>query len=105
LTKAQKEVFLEPRPAEELYRVSTDSLQLSNLASIPEFLNILERGRNLIYEWQEETGDTKPSFSKATPERYSRQTKERLYPGWRPPTGELPGDSRGAQRINNPGPR
>lgn len=105
LTIAQNDVFLEPRQAEELYRVSTDSLQLSNLANNPEFLNILERGRTLINEWQDKTGDTEPILSHGTPERYSRQTKERLYPGWRPPTGELPGDSRGAQSINNPGPR
>ena len=54
-------------------------------------------------EWQERTGDTTPSLEKATPDRSNRKTGERYYKESRPPTGELPGESRGATMINDPG--
>lgn len=36
LTPAQQEIFLDPRPAEELYHLPSDPLQLNNLAANPE---------------------------------------------------------------------
>jgi len=100
LTKAQSDVFLAPRPAEELYDCRTDPQQLQDLAADPEQAGVLQRMRELLRRWQEETGDTIPE--RLTPDWYDRITGEALeVKGVR---GEMPGAAAGAARNNSPGP-
>ena len=103
-TAAQADPIIFPRAAEELYLLEADPFQLENLADNPDYLAILNQLRKTMDEWQDRTGDTTPSLAKATPDRHNRVTGERYYEGSRPPTGELPGESRGATMINDPGP-
>ncbi len=105
LTPAQKDPLLEPRPAEELYNVNTDPYQLINLVDMPEYSEKLNQLRNIMDQWQEETGDTTPALEMATPDRYNRRTGEQLYDGSRPPSGIFPGQEANAPKINHPGPR
>ena len=43
LTPEQADVFLAPRPAEELYRTQADPLQMKNLAADPDYASMKER--------------------------------------------------------------
>ncbi|QDT25995.1 Arylsulfatase [Gimesia panareensis] len=95
----QKDVFLKPRPREELYQVSKDPHQFHNLAEKPEYASELARLRGVLDQWSKQTGDTIPA--NPSPDRNQR-------PG-EPKPGEfehreMPGDARNAQKINNPGP-
>ncbi|WP_417394630.1 sulfatase [Gimesia chilikensis] len=99
LNKNQKDVFLKPRPREELYKVSKDPHQFENLADKPEYASELARLRTVLDQWAEQTGDTIPD--NPTPDRNQR-------PG-EPKPGEfehreMPGDARDAQKVNQPGP-
>lgn len=57
LTAYQEEHWFGQRPEEELYDVATDPHQMNNLASNPEFKNILEQHRLALNSWMEENGD------------------------------------------------
>jgi arylsulfatase A-like enzyme len=106
LTAAQMDPLLEPRPAEELFKLGDDPHQLRNLAGQAERREVLERLRKLVDEWQRRTGDTVPSLDQATPDRYDRRTgKPVLGGGGRPKGGLVPGQTSGATEINDPGPR
>jgi N-sulfoglucosamine sulfohydrolase len=101
LSDAQKGIFLNPSPAEELYHVGRDPDQLRNLAAVPENEPVLQRMRLLLRQWTEETGDTLPA----------NPTPDRDAPPGQPPKnkqafrrGEMPGEATGAVRINHPGP-
>ncbi len=72
LTPAQADVFIAPRPAEELFDVKNDQLQLLNLASLPKFQDKLKEMRMLLKNWQKNTGDTTPDD--LTPDWYDRET-------------------------------
>lgn len=76
LTAAQADVFMRPRPHEELFDCRSDTDQLVNVASLPEYRGALERHRALLAEWRRETGDTEPAD--LTPDRFDRETGERL---------------------------
>lgn len=106
LTRAQMVPFLHPRPAEELFHVSDDPHQINNLAGNPERRPIMQEMRKLMDRWQLETGDTVPTLDQATPDRYARNTGKRISgKGGRPNPGVTPGETRGAAKINHPGPR
>jgi len=106
LTSAQMDPLLEPRPAEELFNVSDDPHQIRNIAEDPEHHKVLEDLRKLMDEWQDRTGDTIPSLDKATPDRYDRRTGRPIHgESGRPRGGIVPGQTSGASRINDPGPR
>ena len=45
------------RPAEELYNLSADPHQTTNLASHPDYAAELDRHRALLAEWEKSTGD------------------------------------------------
>lgn len=103
LSFAQKDVFLAPRPVEELYRTATDPDQLTNLVDDPAHAATLRRLREVMKRWRDETADSVP----ADPSRdgFDRETGERLYPNrdtsyYRTPAGL----DRGAPRVNRPGP-
>jgi N-sulfoglucosamine sulfohydrolase len=108
-TAVQQQTFANPCPAEELYRVSKDGNQLSNLAGHPEYAETLKRGRELVVEWTDQTGDTIPE--NPTPNRHDPPRVEggKIIPpgrlaGARNPHAELPGAARNAEAMNNPGP-
>ena len=106
LTPAQMDPLLEPRSAEELFDVRKDPHQLNNLAGNPEHRKVLGELRTLLDQWQHRTGDTTPPLDKATPDRYDRRTgKPTLGRSGRPAGGIVPGQTSGASRINDPGPR
>ena len=99
LNEFQRDVFLKPRPAEELYLVTEDPHQFQNLASKPEYAADLTRLRKVLDDWTAETGDTIPE--NPTLDRNQR-------PGEPAPPEfehrEMPGDARQATMINAPGP-
>jgi hypothetical protein len=98
--------LLEPRPAEELFDVSNDPHQLSNIAGNSEHRKVLDDLRKLMDQWQQRTGDTTPPLDKATPDRYDRRTGKPIHGrGGRPAGGIVPGQTSGASRINDPGPQ
>lgn len=103
LTSVQAETFSTNRVEEMLFNVSSDPQQIRNLADNPERRDLLNQFRSLLAEWQDQTGDSIPAVQEMTPDRHDRQTFERLYPGRRPPSGVLPGQTAGATEINNPG--
>jgi len=106
LTPAQMDPLLEPRPAEELFNLSDDTHQLKNLAGDPEHRKVLEDLRELMDQWQRRTGDTTPSLDEATPDRYDRRTGKPIHgKSGRPKGGIVPGQTTGASKINDPGPR
>lgn len=93
LAEAQRDVFLKPRPFEELYDVASDPDQFRNLVDSAESVSILNHLRKVMDQWREETGDTTPenpttAIGKVSPEQ----------------RGDLPGASRKAEHLLKPGP-
>lgn len=104
LTVPQQDVFLAPRPTEELYLVADDPDQLNNLAGDPRHAETLQRLRGVMTQWRDETGDSVP----ADPSRdgFDRKTGERLTGVRNTTYHRTPaGAERQADRINRPGPR
>ncbi len=99
LTAAQADVFIVPRPAEELFDCRKDPLQLVNRASVPEYQNQLRDLRQVMQQWREETVDTNPT--KLTGDWYNRETGESL--DIERTRGEMPG-GKNAIQTNAPGP-
>ncbi|HMJ67423.1 MAG TPA: sulfatase [Cyclobacteriaceae bacterium] len=103
LTSLQKDVFLNPRPPEELFHVIEDPLQQTNLIAeiaTTEYKGDLDKLRQILKQWQDETGDTRPV--NLTKDWYGRENGETL-PG-KDKRGEMPGASAGADRIDRKGP-
>ncbi|KAA5541122.1 sulfatase [Roseiconus nitratireducens] len=104
LTAAQADVFLAPRPAVALYDTQNDPNQLVNLAGSEPFAEVEERLVGVLERWMEETGDSVPD--KLSPDTFDRQTGERLPKRSIDAEGAMtPGEDRGADQINAPGPR
>lgn len=76
LTPAQDDVFIVPRPSEELFDVKNDPLQLLNLASVPNYQKELKEMRRLLDNWQFNTGDNIPEH--LTPDWFDRETGKPL---------------------------
>lgn len=104
LTPAQKNVLLRPRPEEELYDVTADPEQLTNLVDSFDHLKILEHLRGVMDRWTEETGDTVPDAKFRTPDRYDRETGEPTGAAFNPPRHDWAGKTRQAEAIHRPGP-
>ncbi len=100
LNDRQENVFLKPRPAEELYQVSRDPFQYRNLAGDIRFQIDLYRLQDILKQWENATGDDCPAH--LTPDQFDRVTGERLTPTihW----GEMPGKDLGADTITAKGP-
>lgn len=108
-TPRQQQIFADPCPEEELYRVSTDSNQFANLAGTPEYAATVEQARSVLKQWTELTGDTIPK--NPTPNRHAPPRIEdgKIIPsgkstGARNPHAEMPGAAKNAMKINHPGP-
>ena len=107
LTPEQQSVFLKPRPKEQLFRLDKDPMEVQDLAGDPAHREILEQLRGVMDRWIDQTGDTIPPPNRRTPDRHDRLTGKRRFPGMHPGPEryERPGQSAGAQRISQPGPR
>ncbi len=107
-TPGQRLLFANPRRAEELYRVSLDGDQLTNLASDPKFSNQLKMMRRLLQDWTQQTADTVPADPTRDRDLPPRIENGKLIPpagkrkGWS--HREMPGASAGAESINHSGP-
>jgi len=82
LTPAQADVFVVPRPEEELFDVKSDPQQLLNLASMPGYQEKLKEMREWLKDWQLNTSDTTPEY--LTPDWMDRETGNR-YPWFNNP--------------------
>lgn len=100
LNADQGDVFLQPRPAEELYDVESDPDQLRNLAADPEHGATLARLRAKLDQWTMETGDTVPT--KPTLGVPVVGQGQGMNPEFQ--RGEIPGAAKDASSINAPGP-
>lgn len=94
----QRDIFLKPRPREELYHVGRDPYQLHNVADDPKYLPVLRRLRTVLDQWAESTGDTVPNNP--------TNDRENIYhePNSDFSRGERPGEAVNAVNINNSGP-
>jgi arylsulfatase A-like enzyme len=105
LNPAQADLFMQPRPQEELYDVRSDPQQLVNLAAHPAYAAPLQELRAVLQAWRSETADHTPAS--ITPDFYDRETAARLgnNQGLSPKTrGTLPGQGQGALETTRPGP-
>ena len=101
LSAVQTDVFVTPRPHEELYNISTDPGQYLNVASMPQYRAVLDSLKKVLSEWMQETGDNFPA--NLTRDWYLRE------PGYiQTPhiniRGEMPGQATNASGNNNKGP-
>lgn len=104
LTPPQRDVFLAPRPTEELYLTSTDPNQLQNLLGNPAHAAAETRLRQIMAQWRDETGDSMPADP--SQDGFDRRTGEKRFPGKGTPYYRTPaGTDRQASRIDRPGPR
>lgn len=87
LTPAQADIFITPRPAEELYDCRKDPMQLVNVASLAEYQRRLEGMRTIMKQWREETMDTAPAV--LTKDWFDRETGKALEV--EKTRGEMPG--------------
>lgn len=105
LNPMQQDIFLAPRPEEELYEFTTDRNQLRNLAATPAYTAEKAKLRKLLNDWTEQTHDSAPVD--LTPDTFDRETgksiltQEQRRPSWR---GMTPGMDRNAAYIDHPGP-
>ena len=98
LNENQKDVMQNPRPEEELYQVSDDPHQMTNLAGKKELKGTLDEMRQLLGDWTAETGDSVPELP--TLDRQMIGGKKDKTHQHR----EFPGAANKATKINAPGP-
>ena len=79
LTPAQKSVFLQPRPQEQLFHVKDDPMEVRDLAGDPDYRDVLVKLRAKMDAWIERTGDTVPPPDRRLPDRHDRLTGERRF--------------------------
>jgi len=104
LGELQQQVVREQCPAEELFHVGDDPLQLTNVAGRTENAAVMTVLRSLLDEWTERTGDDVPDD--LTPDRQPRPgAADAATRGKRPlKRGAMPGAAHGAETIVDPGP-
>lgn len=100
LSLAQSDIFLAPRPAEELFDCRKDSLQLNNLISNDDYETVHKELKNVLINWMEQTGDNVPK--NLTKDWYSRTTGKRIEEAMNI-RGEMPGVANNADKINESG--
>jgi len=100
LSTIQADIFVAPRPYEELYDCNRDSLQTLNVSSMPEYGETLFELRNILDEWMKETGDNIPE--NLTQDWYLKKpglVRTKLHNI----RGEMPGRVLNATQNNNKG--
>jgi len=95
LNAAQADVFISPRPQEELYDCIKDSMQLVNVASLPAYSSQLEKLRQVMKQWQIETDDSVPN--NLTKDWYNRENGQRLP--IKQVRGEMPGGKKAIKSL------
>lgn len=95
LSAAQADIFMVPRPYEELYYCKNDSMQLINVASLPEYRETLTALRKELYKWRIETRDNTPV--NLTKDWFDRETGKSLAKE-KQLRGEMPGIQSGATK-------
>jgi arylsulfatase len=100
LNANQRDVFLKPRPAEELYPVKDDPHQLHNLAGNAQHAETLAKLREALDRWIEETGDSVQK--NPTPDTSLLGSRQGVNSAFQ--RGDLPGGDRNAAMITAPGP-
>jgi arylsulfatase A-like enzyme len=78
LTPLQARIFVQPRPAEELYDVIADPQEVTNLATDPRHAATLAELRARLAAWGRETGDVLPACR--TTDEFDRATGK-VLPG------------------------
>lgn len=104
LTPLQAGIFLAPRPAEELYDLSADPGETTNLVTTPSSETTLARLRNVMSRWQQETGDSVPPLDGRTAVNGDYTTGALLVPVPQFHHGIPPGAATRALTITRPGP-
>ncbi|RIK85924.1 MAG: heparan N-sulfatase [Planctomycetota bacterium] len=100
LSESQRDVFLNPRPAEELYNTADDPHQLHNVAGNPGHAETLQRLRHVLDHWTQETGDSLPQRLTPTVDVMGeRQGMAREFQ-----RGDMPGADRNAAGLVAKGP-
>jgi len=98
LAPRQRDVFLRPRHAEELFNVADDPNQFNNLAGDPKYAGRLAALRMVLDRWIDETGDSVQD----NPTGDRQDVRGTELPGFK--RGEFPGADRGAASVTRPGP-
>ncbi len=94
----QRDIFLKPRPAEELYDLSADPHQLKNLATDQRHAFILSKLRNSLDRWTKETADSVPEHpTNDRQDAYGKKYRNHKR-------GPMPGAELNSVRNNHPGP-
>lgn len=101
LTPAQADVLLAPRPKVELYDMSGDPHQISNLAGDETYSSIQRSLSKALSKWTEETADSVPD--EISHDGFDRRSGEKTFQKredyQRPPAGE----DKGADGVNGDG--
>ncbi len=106
LTSVQSDIFLVPRPREDLYDLRNDVLQTDNKLKddfnpetdqISNFSVIRDKLHKKLLKWMEKTGDNIPH--KITKDWYTRDTGEKIEQNFGK-RGEMPGEDEGAEHLN-----
>ena len=100
ISKEQAEIFLQPRPVEELYHNESDPEQFINLILDANYAKQRNKLNKILLEWMQETGDNIPQ--NLTADWYEK------VPGYlKTPVhgkrGEMPGEKNNAAYNNNKG--
>ena len=94
----QRDIFLKPRPPEELYDLAADPHQLNNLASDKRHVSVLSKLRNSLDRWTKETADSVPE----NPTNDRQDAHGKKYRNHK--RGPMPGAELNSTRNNQPGP-
>lgn len=97
LTLAQYDVFLAPRPAEELFFCKNDSLQLNSLIGNKKYVTIYKELKGVLGKWMRQTGDNVPE--NLTKDWFTRDTGEKIKANFEI-RGEMPGIETGGETNN-----
>ncbi len=102
ITETQFDVFLVPRPQEELYRVDNDNdaLQTKNLIKKENHSDVRNRLNKILKGWMSETCDNVPD--RLTKDWYTRDTGKRIEENFQV-RGEMPGEKNNADGCNSKG--
>ena len=101
LTAIQADIFVTPRPMEELYQCQKDPLQLLNVASVPNQQQALTHMRQILDQWMKETGDDIPAI--LTPDWYLHESGY-IRTSVHGKRGTMPGTKTNASENHNKGP-
>ena len=100
LLAPQNDLFIKPRPEEELYYILRDPDQTVNLIKGKKVKKVLNQLRAILDRWENETADSAPA--NLTPDRWYRDRGEDLPGEFK--RGTMPGSDKGAEKVNAKGP-